>query len=326
MHRTARLPFFGRLAGFFLFAASALSAQTPHAAHVFIVSFDGGKPAVIDQSEMPVFKAMAAEGAHTWVAQTIMPSITLPSHTSMLTGVTPLKHHILWNDWKPELGLVKVPTIFSLAKEHGVATAMFVGKVKFRHLDLPGSVDTFVFPLPELPADAQAAEKSKVEAKPVAEAFASALAGGLKPGLCFIHFSDTDTAGHKYGWGSPEQIDAFVRCDAALKIVMDALRKAGLAESSVIILTADHGGHNLPPEQLKANPTGPKGTHGQAIPDDLNIPWIAWGKGVKKHHVLTAPIGTCDTAATALWLLGVPVPESFDGKPVTEAFEKSPEF
>ena len=307
MHRTARLPFFGRLAGFFLLAAAALSAQTPRAAHVFIVSFDGGKPAVIDQSEMPVLKTMASEGAHTWVAQTIMPSITLPSHTSMLTGVTPLKHHIIWNDWKPELGLVKVPTIFSLAKAHGFSTAMFVGKVKFRHLELPGSVDTFVFPLPELPADAQAAEKSKVEAKPVAEAFAAALAGGLKPNLCFIHFSDTDSAGHKYGWGSPEQIDAFARCDTALKIVMDAIRKAGIADSSVVILTADHGGHEK--------------THGQAIPDDLNIPWIAWGQGVKKGRALTAPIGTCDTAATALWLLGVPVPEGFDGKPVTEAFE-----
>lgn len=299
----------------------AVRGGTPRADHVFIISFDGGKPAVIAESEMPVFKAMAAEGAHTWVAQTIMPSITLPSHTSMLTGVTPLKHHILWNDWKPELGLVKVPTVFSIAKEHGFTTAMFVGKVKFRHLDLPGTVDTFVFPLPNLPADAQAAEKSKVEAKAVAKAFASALAGGLKPNLCFIHFSDTDTAGHKYGWGSPEQIKAFANCDAALKIVMDAIRKADLADSSVVILTADHGGHNATPEQLKANPTMAKGTHGLAIPDDLNIPWIAWGKGVKAHLDLTAPIGTCDTAATALWLLDIPVPAGFDGKPVTSAFE-----
>jgi len=314
--------FFARLAGFFLLTAAFAGATTPRAEHVFIISFDGGKPAVIAESDMPVFKAMAAEGAHTWIAQTVMPSITLPSHTSMLTGVTPLKHHITWNDWKPELGLVTVPTIFSIAKEHGFTTAMFVGKVKFRHLDLPGTVDTFVFPLPSLPANAQAAEKSKVEAKPVARAFAAALAGGLKPNLCFIHFSDTDTTGHKYGWGSPEQIQAFADCDAALKIVMDAIRKAGLADSSVVILTADHGGHNVSPEQLKANPAGPKGTHGLAIPDDLNIPWIAWGKNVNAHLTLTAPVGTCDTAATALWLLNIPVPADWDGKPVTGAFVK----
>ena len=286
---------------------SVASAATLRADHVFIISFDGGKPAVIAQSDMPVFKAMAAEGAHTWEAQTTMPSITLPSHTSMLTGVTPLKHHILWNDWKPEEGFVKVPTIFGLAKQHGLTSAMFVGKVKFKHLNVPGTVDTFVFPLPELPANTQDAEKSKVEAKPVAEAFAAALAGGLRPNLCFIHFSDPDTIGHKYGWGSSEQIEAFARCDGALKIVMNAISKAGLTDSSVVILTADHGGHDK--------------THGLAIPDDLNIPWIIWGKGVKKFTALSTPIGTCDTAATTLWLLGIPVPAGFDGKPVTSAFE-----
>ncbi len=35
---------------------------------------------------------------------------------------------------------------------------------------------------------------------------------------------------------------------------------------------------------------------------------------------VAGPVMTCDTAATALWLLGLPVPEAFDGKPVTCAF------
>jgi arylsulfatase A-like enzyme len=50
------------------------------------------------------------------------------------------------------------------------------------------------------------------------------------------------------------------------------------------------------------------------------IPWIAWGKNVKRGLTITGPLMTCDTAATALWLLGVPVPKAFDGKPVTRAF------
>jgi arylsulfatase A-like enzyme len=48
---------------------------------------------------------------------------------------------------------------------------------------------------------------------------------------------------------------------------------------------------------------------------------VAWGKGVKKAHSIIQPVTTYDTAATALWLLDVPVPEEFDGKPVMEAFE-----
>ncbi|MBW3623201.1 MAG: alkaline phosphatase family protein [Armatimonadetes bacterium] len=49
--------------------------------HVFIVSFDGGKPAVMRQSPMPTLLNMARQGAVTWDAHTIFPSITLPSHT-----------------------------------------------------------------------------------------------------------------------------------------------------------------------------------------------------------------------------------------------------
>jgi len=59
------------------------------------------------------------------------------------------------------------------------------------------------------------------------------------------------------------------------------------------------------------------------MPEDMNIPWIAVGEGVKRNFEITAPVSTCDTAATALWLLDVPVPQSFDGKPITSAFSAS---
>jgi predicted AlkP superfamily pyrophosphatase or phosphodiesterase len=128
-----------------------------------------------------------------------------------------------------------------------------------------------------------------------------------KPNLCFIHFADPDVAGHKFGWGSPEQLKAFAKTDAALGVVLKAIRKAGIADESVVIVSADHGGHG-------------KG-HGTRSLDDMHIPWIAWGKGVKKGFTITAPITTFDTTATALWLLNVRCPASMDGQPVTSAFE-----
>lgn len=270
-------------------------AQTgPRASHVFIVSFDGGKPSVIAESDMPVLKSLVAGGAHTWEARTVVPSITLLSHASMISGVGPAKHRITWNEWMPARGPIPVPTIFSLARPHGFTTAMFAGKAKFKHLNLAGSLDEFVLPLP------------KSDAAAVATAFAARLPL-LNPDLCLIHFADPDTAGHQHGWGSPEQKRAFAASDAALGVIMDALKAAGIANSSVVILTADHGGHDK--------------THGSDSPEDVNIPWIAWGQGVKKGRVLTTPVSTCDTAATALWLLGLPIPPEFDGKPVVEAFE-----
>ena len=63
---------------------------------------------MIQSTEMPTFHSMAANGARTWEAYTIIPPLTLPSHTSMLTGVGVQKHQVLWNDYQPTNGLVKV--------------------------------------------------------------------------------------------------------------------------------------------------------------------------------------------------------------------------
>lgn len=297
----ARRRVFSFVLGALCLAAASVSARaqtaTPsarRAQHVFIVSFDGGKPAVMRQSRMPRFFSMLKEGAGTLDARTIFPSITLVSHTSMLTGVGPSKHRIDWNEWIPEKGLVPVPTIFQLAKgsDKTITTAMFVGKQKFAHLFLPGSLDAFAMP----------DYSARIVARQAGEYIVD-----KKPTLCFIHFADSDGAGHSYGWGSPEQIRAFADEDDALSTLRTAIRRAGIEKTSVVILTADHGGHAK--------------THGSDSPEDMTIPWVVWGAGVKKGFAITDPVTTYDTAATALWLLAIPLPDGFDGKPVTSAFQ-----
>jgi len=265
--------------------------SAPRAEHVFIISFDGGKPSVMQRSSMPTLFSMAKQGAVTWEARTTVPSVTLPSHTSMLTGVSPIRHRVLWNDYKPQRGLVKVPTVFTLAKRNGFSTAMFVNKEKFKHLNLPGTLDRF--------------DHAGYTAKQAAASAASYIVSH-RPNLCFIHFADPDSAGHKYGWGSSEQVRSFKDTDDALRTIMNAIRKAGIAQRSVVIMSADHGGHGK--------------SHGSLSPEDMIIPWIAWGAGVKRGHQITAPVTTYDSAATALWLLGVPIPGNWTGRPVTSAF------
>ena len=280
-----------------LFLALTLPLFRPASAaaladHVFIVSFDGGKPAVMHQSRMPTLFSLASEGAVTWGAQAVLPSVTLVNHASMVTGVGPKMHRVTWNDYKPRRGLVRVPTLFSIAKRRGFRTAMFAGKTKFRHLVLPGSLDRFAHP--------------GYTDRKVAEAAANYIVAH-KPNLCLIHFPGPDSAGHTFGWGSFPQKRAFARSDDALGLVLNALRRAGIQNRSVVILTADHGGRGR--------------RHGSASPEDRNIPWIAWGAGVRQGHRITGPVHTYDTAATALWLLDVPVPADWDGKPVRECFE-----
>ncbi len=296
---------------FFNFGPALLHAERL-ADHVFIISFDGGKPSVMRESDMPALKKLVSEGSATWTAQTIFPPKTLPSHTSMLTGLGPDKHHVLWNNYTPIMGKVKLPTIFALAKQRdsALSTAMFPGKIKFRHLWQPGSLDIFDIngSREDTPvASTEEVEKLVIPSQLVAKNV-SAYIAAKKPNLCFIHFPDPDSAGHKSGWGSPEQKEALKVSDQALSQVIKAIDQAGIISSTVVLISADHGGHDK--------------THGENIPDDMTIPWIAWGKGVKKNFTITTQVTTYDSAATALWLLDVPLPTNFDGKPVTQAFEK----
>ncbi|AKC83267.1 phosphodiesterase [Verrucomicrobia bacterium IMCC26134] len=296
-----------------LFASSIASitlAAAPRAAHVFIISFDQAAPSNIAAAEMPLFKSMVARGAHTWEAYTIVPSLTLPSHTSMLTGVGIQKHQITWNEWDATKPL-SVPTIFQLAKAQGLGTAMVASKAKFKTFEQAGGLDTFVIP-------------SDYLCKGIAAAAAEILKKET-PALFFIHFGDPDFTGHQFGVNSPEKMKALAECDAALKVIREAIDAAGIADSSVIILTADHGGHDRSQAELDdmvSRGHAPQiGTHGDARSDDVIIPWVVWGKGVKSGFTVTAPVVQYDTAATALWLLGVPLPENFWGRPVISAFE-----
>lgn len=292
---------------------ACLSGCNPHrkVEHVFIISFDQTSPSDVAASDMPLFKKMASEGSRATEAYTIVPSLTLPSHVSMLTGVGPQKHQVIWNTYQPEKGGLPIPTVFRVARDHEQSTAAFVAKEKLQTLNSDNGVDPFVL------VDEATAEK-------VALAFAERLPQ-LKPNLCFIHFADPDTTGHQFGVNSPEKRLALADCDRALGIIMRAIEKNGLTQDSVVILTSDHGGHDRSPEENASREAAglsyQPGTHGSAHSDDVLIPWIIWGKGVHPGGQLKKQVLTYDTAATALWLLGIPLPEFYWGHPVEEAFE-----
>src|SRR5262245_10961319 len=65
--------------------------------HVILVSIDGLRPDAIAKFEAKTLNQLMREGSYTLSASTILPSKTLPSHTSMLTGQPPAIHHVSWN-------------------------------------------------------------------------------------------------------------------------------------------------------------------------------------------------------------------------------------
>src|SRR5690606_10390584 len=79
----------------------ALAAVTPARAvtdHVIVISIDGLRADAIEKAGATTLQRLMREEAHSLEAETILPRITLPSPTSMLTGATPEMHGVLWND------------------------------------------------------------------------------------------------------------------------------------------------------------------------------------------------------------------------------------
>mgnify|MGYP001627120910 CR=1 FL=1 len=283
---------------------TTLWAQTDRT--VVIISWDGGKPSamqkLVKEGKLPTIKALLSEGSYSWNAQTIVPSSTLPSHTSMVTGVTMQRHGVTWNDkFRENEGFVKVPTIFELAKKAGLKTTMVVSKSKLKQFAKPQTLDAEEY------VRGDAFEVAKIAVKVIEE---------VKPNLMLVHFTDPDSAGHSYGWGnekegilpSQEFIESLQRCDKATGEIVNALKRKGRWQRTLVIVTADHGGHNR--------------THGSADPEDVNIPWIAAGGLAARNGELKGQIKTMDTAATALAALGLSVPTDWDGKPVWEALKE----
>jgi arylsulfatase A-like enzyme len=269
------------------------------ARHVVIVSIDGLRPDAVSRFGAGTIRRLARDGRATLAARTIVPSRTLPSHTSMLTGLTPERHGITWNDDEVVgRGLVPVPTVFALARSHGLRAAAFFGKAKFRHLMVPGTLDY---------AQAPTGWWGRWSAARTVRDVRRYLRGGARPHLLFVHLGEPDFAGHSAGWMTWVYGRAVRSADGALAQLVAASDSAFGRGGYTLIVTADHGGHRR--------------THGSADPVDTTIPWVAWGAGVTAGGALPAGIRTMDTAATALWLLGVPVPAGWDGRPVLAAFD-----
>ena len=127
----------------------ATPAPTPAAGpRVVIVSIDGLRPDVALRAEMPNLRELMRHGAFSFWARTTEMSITLPSHTSMLTGIVPERHEIYWNYGLPEGQNFHAPypSLIDLAKSAGYTTAVCVGKSKLRAIPGEHAVDFAYLP------------------------------------------------------------------------------------------------------------------------------------------------------------------------------------
>jgi hypothetical protein len=282
-------PYRRKFVGYFWLFVLILSTVGPsHAAdYVIHISVDGLRPdylqARINAGAAPNFKRFQDEGAWTHNARTdYTHTITLPNHTSMITGrpvllptgmpaqtehgytsnSDPAPTTTLYNFTNPDW--YKAST-FDVVHDGGFSTAMYASKNKFilydqsynaangaPHANGSDKIDTYYGP------ESSLAMQNQLLSDLAANHFK----------YTFVHYADPDDAGHSAGWGSSAYNNAIAIVDNYLGQVFNLVQNDSLMSGkTAIVLSSDHGG------------TG-SGHSTETIATNYTIPFYVWGAGV----------------------------------------------
>jgi predicted AlkP superfamily pyrophosphatase or phosphodiesterase len=254
---------------------------------VVLFLIDGLRPEAITAENMPVLYALKEnkeKGGGTMVAKTVVPSSTLPCHMSLFHSVPPERHGIVTNHYTPPVR--PIPGLFEVLSAARKRTAMFYNWEQLRDVARPGSLTFSAYRNMKDPGG----EDEAIAYEATAELFDSGY------DFAFVYFGDTDETGHSFGWLSDEYLQAAAKADTCVGMVLESL-----AETDIIIITADHGGHDR--------------THGTDSPEDTTIPFIF--SGVALTHLqddASVDVSILDIAPTVLALLEIEKPQDWQGK------------
>ncbi len=252
-----------------------------------LVVIDGLRPDAIAAADAPTLRRIAAQGTSTMTARTVMPSMSLPCHTSLFYGVPPGRHGITSNMWHPMAR--PVPSVVDVVHQAGRKTAMFYNWEPLRDLAAPGSVDAaHMIREASLPGDASDQRLFAMAAE--------WMSGNPDFGLAFLYYGATDIVGHKHQWMSPEYLEAVRDADRHIESAVIP----ALPEDCLLVVTADHGGHEW--------------THGEECDEDMTIPLMLLGPGIPAGGKIEGPVNITDVAPTILKWLEIEKPPEWTGR------------
>ena len=258
----------------------------------------------VPKADIPAIKSLMTNGCYTLHSRSVLPSSSAINWASMFMGVgTELHGYTTWGSKTPEIPSREVnergiaPTIFSVLREQRPKAE--IGCL----YEWPGIkylVDTLAMSYQyQTPGYAkaptalcEAAEKYIIE---------------KKPELLAICFEEPDHTGHTKGHDTPAYYQMLKELDGYVERILQAIKKAGIWDDTIIIMTADHGGIE----------TG----HGGKTLREMEIPFIISGKNVRKGMEIKESMMQYDTAAMIAYILGLKQPQSWIGRPVKTVFK-----
>ena len=255
-------------------APAAAQDQKPRAA-VILISIDGLKPEYVLDADahalkIPHLRRFFREGAYSTGVHGVVPTVTYPSHTTLITGVAPAEHGIYANTtfdplrknhggWYWYAEDIKVPTLWDAAAEAGLTTANVHWPVSvsaritwnlpqywragtpddrklLRLLSTPGLLDALE---KDLGPYADGIDESITGDENRAK-FAARLIEMKRPDFSTIYLTALDHEEHASGPFSPQSLATLERIDAALGGIFDAIQRT-YGDRAVVCIVSDHG-------------------------------------------------------------------------------------
>lgn len=249
---------------------------------IMLILADGMRPDAL--TEMEKAQKIIASGKSTMTATTVMPSVTLPCHTSLFHSVDPSRHGTTTNTYMPQVR--PIPGLCETLKLYGKKSAFFFGWHELRDLVRPSNLSYSCF--------FRGAEFGYLKADRYLTDEAIRFLNETPIDFTFLYLGHPDFAGHRSGWMGEEYMES-------IKTSWDNIEKviASLPEDYSFIITADHGGHAR--------------MHGSDIPEDMTIPMIFVGEIAERIQSLENA-NIKDIAPTVAAFLGVNADPEWEGK------------
>lgn len=276
-----------------------------HVDHVLVIGIDGwGGYSLPKAHDIPNITWLMHHGCYTAKKRSVLPSSSAVNWASMFNGSCPELHgYTDWGSRTPEIPSVEYnshgvyPTIFSVLRDArpDAVTGCLAEWDGIKYV-----VDTLAIDNYDL---ATTYETDSTLLCEMAERFII----DRKPTLLAVCWDQLDHTGHKIGHDTPEYYDKLAQLDVYIGRLLQALKTAGIADRTIVILTSDHGGVD-------------KG-HGGKTLLEMEHPFIIYGPGIRADVEIIQPMMQYDTAATIAYILGLDTPRSWIGRPVLEAFE-----
>lgn len=262
------------------FRAQAPAAVDRHVVLVTIDGMRGDYLGDADryQLKIPHLRRLMREGSFSPRTISVFPTLTGTAHTALVTGVGAARHGILGNNkFDPSTWVfgatgdnydrqppyrnhadIKVPTLWTSAHARGLKTAA-IGWPQTTGGPIDYRIDILMAPTgPESHArtartaspgwlDAVEAKLGPLEAVDlrgvdhVKALVAAQLLEQFKPALLAVHFAITDAVQHANGPGTPAALAAIEETDQNIGTLLDGLAASGLAATTTVIVTGDHG-------------------------------------------------------------------------------------